>query len=340
VSALAAPISSPTAQSCLVIFGIGDKTDTNRDGSISATGGTILRLDGWRFTGSDAITGTTSWKMLSRSAPPGPSETTGPMQENGLVVTIAASNSPVTLDVKTGHGNFSFSSQDLLFGASKSFLNGSALVAPTGAPLQLTRSIEDEDFPAVAQAGDDVYLTYTQFVPGDRSQARHLSTNTTITDFTSFARPAGGDQVFLMHYSKSRCGWNGPFRVTNPGEDAMRSAVAVDDQGRAWVLYSTQRSGNFDIYARSSRADGTMTSEIRLTTDPGTDLFPVAATDSVGRVWVAWQGFRNNSLEILASALNGDSFSAETVISTSRPATGSRDRGSAQRRGCNFPRNP
>ena len=29
--------------------------------------------------------------------------------------------------------------------------------------------------------------------------------------------------------------------------------------------------------------------EMRLTSDPGTDLNPVAATDANGRVWVAWQ---------------------------------------------------
>src|ERR1035441_1561998 len=78
----------------------------------------------------------------------------------------------------------------------------------------------------------------------------------------------------------------------------MRAAVAIDGQGRAWIFYATQRSGNFDIYARNSRADGTMSAEIRLTTDPGTDLFPVAATDSSGRVWLAWQAFRNNNLEV------------------------------------------
>ncbi|MDP9169266.1 MAG: hypothetical protein M3N54_01500, partial [Acidobacteriota bacterium] len=48
------------------------------------------------------------------------------------------------------------------------------------------------------------------------------------------------------------------------------------------------------------------------------DLEPVAATDAKGRVWIAWQGFRNNNLEILAAVQNGDTFSAETVVSTSR----------------------
>ena len=43
----------------------------------------------------------------------------------------------------------------------------------------------------------------------------------------------------------------------------------------------------------------------------------MAATDSIGRVWVAWQAFRNNNLEILASVQTGDTFMAESVVSTS-----------------------
>jgi hypothetical protein len=309
-----APINAPAAQSYLLILGIGEKTSTVWDGSITATGATIVSLTGWRFTAADSITGTASWKLAARGSPPAAA---GPMQENGIVVTIGAPAGAVTFDVKTTQGNFSFSSQDVPFGVSKTFLGGRALAAQTAAPLQVTSSIEEEDFPAMAQSGDDVYLAYTQFVHGDRTQAHGISTKETITDFTPFARPAGGDQVFLMHYSKAQRVWTGPFPVTDAGEDAMRAAVAVDGQGRAWIFYSTQRSGNFDIYARNSRADGAMSSEIRLTTDPGTDLFPVAATDSSGRVWLAWQGFRNNNLEVLAAVQTGDTFTPESTVSVS-----------------------
>jgi hypothetical protein len=318
----AAPITSPNAQTFLLIFGIGTKVDTVWDGSITATGGTILSLQGWRFSGTDSITGTSSWKITVRMTSAGPNETgTDLYQENGLIVTIAQSSTPVTFNVTTAQGNFTFTSQDVIFGASKTFTmpNGRiALMMPTAAPLQLTSSDEEEDFPAMAQSGDDVYLAYTRFVHGDRTQATGISgIKTAITDFTFLSRPTGMDQILLLHYSKGQRVWTGPFAVTTPTEDEMRVAVAVDGQGRAWVFYSTQRNGNFDIYARNSRADGTMSSEIRLTTDPGTDVYPVAATDATGRVWVAWQGYRNNNLEILAAAQTGDTFTSETTVSTS-----------------------
>ncbi len=320
VTPLAASLTSPNAQAFLIALGVGDTAPTNWDGSISATGATILGLQGWRFSGADAISGTSAWKMSTHTTPA--VTPPGPLQENGIIVTVSAASGPVTFNVTTTQGNFTFTSQDVPFGVSKLFLKTpqggfSAHVSQTAAGLQLTSSNEEQDFPSMAQSGDDVYLTYTEFVHGDRSLAVGLSTQKAITDFSFLARPVGGEQVQLLHYSKSQRVWTGPYPVTGTGEDVMRTAVAIDAQGRAWVFYSTQRNGNFDLYARNARADGSMSPEIRLTSDPGTDLFPVAATDAAGQVWVAWQGFRNNNLEVLASVQNGDSFWPEAVVSTS-----------------------
>jgi len=315
VAIQAATTTVAPGQSYLVILGVGDTAATVWDGSVTLTGATIQIIRGWRFSGTDAISETSSWKLSTRETPS--LTPPGPVQENGLIIKITDQATPATFNITTQQGNFSFSTQDLPFGVSKTFLNGRALAARTGTQFQLSSSEEDEDFPAIAQSGDDIYLTYTEFVHGDRSVATGQSTSQPLTDFSFLARPAGGDQVFLMHYSISQRVWTGPFSVTNPGEDVMRSAVAIDGQGLAWVFYSTQRSGNFDIYAKNATANGTLSTEIRLTTDPGTDIFPVATTDAAGRVWVAWQGFRNNNLEILTSAQNGNTFTPEAIVSVS-----------------------
>ncbi len=315
VSLHAAVSTVPPARSYLVILGIGEKSNTAWDGSITVTGAAVEILRGWRFSATDSISGTSSWKLNTRGTPS--LNPPGPVQENGIIVKISGSAAPVTIDITTAQGNFNFSSSEISFGSSKPFLNGRVLVAQTGAQFQLTSSAEEEDFPSMAKSGDDVYLAYTEFVHGDRSLAVATGTQKAITDFSFLARAAGGDQVLLMHYSVSQRVWTGPFAVTTTGQDIMRTAVAIDSQGRAWVIYSAQRSGNFDLYARNAGADGSMSGEIRLTSDPGTDLFPVATTDAAGRVWVAWQGFRNGNLEILTSVQNGDAFWPETIVSTS-----------------------
>ena len=90
----------------------------------------------------------------------------------------------------------------------------------------------------------------------------------------------------------------------------MRVAMAIDGKRRVWVIWSANKNGNFDIYAKYWQK-GKWSPEIRLTSDAGTDVNPVAAADSTGRVWVAWQAYRNGNLEVLAAAQEGDKFTAE-----------------------------
>ena len=309
--------NSPSVLSYLIVFGTQGGAGATWDGSITATGANIVSLSGWRFSGTDAITGN-SWKAANHSLSTGPNAASV-YQENGIVVTVADTGSPVQFSVKTAVGNFSFASTAVTFGKpiSPTVSTYRVMVYQTGGALPLTTSNEDEDFPAVAQSGDNIFLSYVRFVHGDRTLAASLNTSTVITDFSYLARPTGGDQVLLMRYSKSLRTWTGPFPVTNSGEDIMRTAVTVDGQGRIWVFYSAQRNGNFDIFARAMDASGSAGPEIQITSDPGVDLNPVAATDSSGRVWLAWQGFRNSNLEVLAAGQTGNTFSPETVISVS-----------------------
>jgi len=191
--------------------------------------------------------------------------------------------------------------------------------APGGsapAMLQLTNSPEEQDYPAIAQNGDAVYVSYVEFTHSDRSLESSRQLEREPQSFDYLARPAGGDQVFLLTYAKSSRAWSAPMPVSAPKQDIMRTAVAVDGNKRVWVFWSANRNGNFDIYAKWY-AGGRWSDEVRLTSDPGTDLNPVAATDAHGRVWVAWQGFRNGNLEVLAAAQDGDRFGREATVSFS-----------------------
>ena len=74
-------------------------------------------------------------------------------------------------------------------------------------------------------------------------------------------------------------------RFRAAGQDVMRAAVAVDGSKRVWVFWSANQKGNFDIYAAivGWRVEGRqMVAPMRVTSDPGTDVNPVAATDSQG----------------------------------------------------------
>lgn len=313
-------LEMPSAACFRILFGIGDKEPTDWSGRLELSGGRVLSLKGWRFAGSDASDDRSSWKASTRrgTPPAGAAEAgaPGPMLENGILVAAVLEDPEAVFSIQTAQGNFSFRASQVRFDQPISALGGRVRIDRTAHTLQLTDSIEEQDFPAAAQTEDSVWVSYVEFVHGDRSQAIQGQLREEPKDFDFLARPAGGDQVFLMEYSKARRSWSPPVAVTPPGQDVMRTAVAVDGRRRVWVFWSANQGGNFDIWARCY-ADGKWVAERRLTRDPGPDLNPVAATDSAGRVWVAWQGFRGGNLEILAAAQNREDFTPETRISFS-----------------------
>jgi hypothetical protein len=301
----------PSGTSFLVLLGVGDKAVTVWDGAVTLTDGSITAIQGWRFGGKDSTDNKSKWTLSTRAS----SGNNAPMMENGIIITANLTDPAAQFKLTTAQGEISFSAADVTYGAMKSFMKGRVYVDRVPATLQLTSSAEEEDFPAAAQSGDTVYVSYVQFVHGDRS-GENVSLKTAPANFDWLGRPAGGDQVFLMQYSKSKRTWTTPVAVSDAGQDIMRTAVAVDGQNRVWVFWSANREGNFDLYAKYL-AQGKWSSLQRLTWDPGTDLNPVAATDSGGRIWLAWQGYRDGNLEILAAAQQDDSFSSETLVSFS-----------------------
>src|SRR5205823_11222572 len=128
---------------------------------------------------------------------------------------------------------------------------------------------EEQDFPSIAQSGDDVYVAYVEFTHDDRSKEILGIMEKEPASFDFLKRPAGGDQVMLQHYSKSRNVWDAARPVSAAKQDVMRSAVAVDGSKRVWVLWSANVDGNFDIYAATPEKGGKWPAPMRVTSDAG-----------------------------------------------------------------------
>jgi len=314
------PLEMPQAAAFRILLGVGDRESTVWDGKVSATGARIVSIQGWRFAGNDASDYRSSWKASTRPGlPPAAARQAGkpgPVVENGVIVTARLEDSQARFTVETAQGNFVFAAAELPYGAVGPYLKNRVLVERVPNSLQLTVSDEEQDFPAVAARGDDVYVSFVEFVHGDRAQVVEGQFREAPKSFDFLARPAGGDQVLLQHYSKSQRVWSPSIEVSAAQQDVMRAAVAVDSSQRVWVIWSANRNGNFDLYAKSY-AGGKWSPEMRLTTDAGPDLNPVAAADSGGRVWLAWQAFRNGNLEVLAAVQTGDRFTREERVSFS-----------------------
>jgi len=314
-SGLGAPIPMKGGDSFRILFGLADTEPTAWDGSVKLSGGTVRSVTGWRFLGDDVTDYRSSWKLQTRR-PRGSRDPNVRPIENGVVITAEIPDQNVKFDIQTANGAFSFTPRQIQFGESQTFLNGRVAVDRVPPTVQLTPSQEDEDFPAIAQNGDDIWATFVEFTHGDRGYEDQTGFVRPPENFDFLSRPVGGDQVMLAHFTKSTSTWDPPIPVSEKSLDVMRAAVAVDGQKRVWVIWSANKNGNFDLYAKCRNGD-TWSPEIQITTDPGADLNPVATTDSRGRVWIAWQAYRNDNLDILAAVQNGDQFIKETRVSFS-----------------------
>ncbi len=299
-----------------VIFGEADTAPTRWDGAVSATGARISRIEPWRAGDDDHVDGTRGWKMSTVASPPGTEQRLGKIAPKGVIIAAEGAGPKTRFDITTPNGKFSFTPAVVSFTQNFLGLGGKVRVERVPEVAPIVKSDGDQDNPAMALSGDTVYLTYTEFAHSNREQESFAQRKQSPANFDWLSRPAGGDQVKLIRYSISQGKWSEPEDVSPKHEDVMRSAVAVDGSGRVWVIWSANRGGNFDLYARYFQK-GQWSREIRVTTDPGTDVNPVATTDSAGRVWIAWQAYRGNNLDIAAAAQTGDRFTSEQRVSFS-----------------------
>ena len=300
-----------------ILFGVGGQEPARWDGTIEAEGARILEVSGWRL-GRDHSAGDSGWRLATRRVALTRSLTDVnlyPALETGVYVLADTLGADATFRISTEQGEASFRASDIAFGKPASLMDGRMSVERIPLMSLLSRSAEEQDLPAAAVHGDTVYLAYVEFTHGDRSQRWRRQLRSEPDSFDPLARPTGGDRAWIMEYSISQGTWGEPEPVGSGGEDIYSLAAAVDGDGRVWVVRSKQVDSSFDIYA-SYRDGGRWSDEIRISSAPGPDISPAAATASDGAVWVTWQGHRE-SFDTLASRQAGNAFSAETVVSTS-----------------------
>ena len=311
------PLANAERVQYCILFGVGEQEPARWDGSIDATGARILDVSGWRLGPNDSVSGS-GWRLTTRPV----ALTRGrnnvdeyPALENGVYIVVDTLDSNPLFRLRTEQGDTSFRASEIAFGEPAILMRGRVSVERIPVATVLTNSTEEQDLPAMAVDGDTAYLAYVEFTHGDREQKWARQLRSEPDSFDSLMRAAGGDRVWLREYSISEGSWGDPEPVGSAGQDIYSAAVAVDGDGRVWVIRSKQVGGNFDIYA-SFRERGRWSVERRVTSHPGPDLSPAAATASDGAVWVTWQGYRG-SFDALVARQVDDRFSAEQRVSTS-----------------------
>ena len=298
-----------------VIMGVGDAAGAKWDGSTSAGSARIAGIEGWRFDAQDSVNGL-SWTAAVR--PPrlfGAQNQQAPPVPNGVIVWLDTTDENATVSFQTQQGAFAVKLSDIPYGKTLRLLNGRVLADRIPMAQQLTDTSDEQDYPAAAldRAGV-IWLAWIEFRHNpDHDQIRANYTERP-RNFDAMKAPTGGDRVFARKSTQGK--WGEPIAITEPGGDLYRPAIAVDGNGRAWVFWSANEKGNFDLWARAIE-NGSPQPPVRVSNAPGADVFPAAAADSAGRVWVAWQGWRDGKAVIFAAVQEGARFSAPSAVSAS-----------------------
>jgi hypothetical protein len=295
----------------LIELGRKDKVTTKWNGRAVVTGAKVVHREGYRFRPADKLTAEGGWEASSRRPirlpprNPALARTEG-IDTVGVVLHLAdvAGDARVTLtstDAKRSKAVVPLA--DVLAGKPAAVWGGAAVVRLVSTAVPLTTGKTEDDFPAAAYGPDGtlwvVYISYHLKDEGRRVEQGSLKEQP--RSFRSLNTPEFGDQLFVRYRRKGK--WSAPLALTGQREDLVRCALAVEGDGTAWVVYSANRKGRYDLYARpvgmkhakKGSADPAPGPEQRLTTRDAVNLGPVACTDQEGNVRVVYQTWRPGS---------------------------------------------
>ncbi|HXW13920.1 MAG TPA: hypothetical protein VEN79_05360, partial [Terriglobia bacterium] len=254
-----------------VLLGVTDSASTRWDGTITPKQAGHITTEGWRFEGVDNIDGTL-FHLNTHPVRIFNNPTGGNVVANGFIINADAVSDSSEFAISTAQGNFNFRASEVPYGQGVYKLGGRVYVDRVSPASRLTNTPEEEDYPSIAAGPDGkIWLAYVQFHHSPNHLKLRVTPHEDPQKYSQYAVPTGGDQIWAQNYADG--GWGQPIAVTNAGNDQYRTAVAVDGSGRAWVFWSENHAGNFDIFARALDASGPK-DRVQISKDPGSDIDP------------------------------------------------------------------
>jgi hypothetical protein len=288
----------------LIELGLQDDRPTAWSGRATVRGARVVHREGYRFMDDDKLLEADAWQARSRYAAPQQAAQKKKVPAKALAQRLATvgvvlkladvqPNAGLTVQAGDQKGAAVVPLADVLAGRAKLLWDGKGAVRRVATATPLVTAPTEDDFPAAAYGPDGTlwlaYISYTLKEPRRRTPLQQIADEP--RDFRSYYTPGFGDQLFVKFRRDGR--WGEPLALTGPNEDLVRCAVGVEGNGRAWVVYSANRQGNYDLYARpaSAKPGSQPGPEQRLTKAPGPDLTPVLCTDQAGHLLLACQSW-------------------------------------------------
>jgi hypothetical protein len=284
----------PTA--VLIEMGLKDAQVKTWNGKATVSGARVVHREGYRFRKGDKLVDPDQWDASShrpiRALPNQPAAVTlEPFAAVGVVLHLTDIKPDATLSLSVNEQNINNEQvplQEILAGKRHPIQNGRAVIRLISTATAVETGKTEDDFPTACYGPDGTlwvaYISYTVKDDNRRIEAPNFKEQP--QNFKALYAPEFGDQLFVKSYQGGK--WSEPIAITGPKEDLVRCSITADAEGTAWVLYSSNRQGKHDIYARSiSKKDQAprLGQEQRLASGIGA----IACTDQAGNVRVIRQ---------------------------------------------------
>jgi hypothetical protein len=296
----------------LIEMGTKDAQPKLWSGKATVSGAKVVHREGYRFwPKEDMLIEPDAWQASSHrplrlpKAQPALAAIEG-MATVGIVLHLADVQATASLSLSVKEQEIDklvVPLKDVLAGQTKTVADGRVTVRLLTTTSTLVSDKNENDFPAAAYGPDGTlwvsYIAYTVKEESRRVEAPSLKEQP--KDFKAYYTPEFGDQLFVKYYKAGK--WSEPIAITEPNQDLMRCAVAVEGNGDVWVAYSANRNGKHNIYARSI-ANGAAIPRVgveqQLPSSAGPALSPVMATGKSGELHLAFQHWKETETALLA----------------------------------------
>jgi len=127
--------------------------------------------------------------------------------------------------------------------------------------------------------------------------------------------PDQGDSIWVGQRSGNE--WPTKKRLKSKPGAYARPTPTLDAAGQLWLSYEAEVDGQWDVFVRARRADGSFGPAARVSLGSGTDFHHRVAADPAGGLWIVWQSDRQGQFDVLARRVGEGTKSEPVVLSDS-----------------------
>jgi hypothetical protein len=166
-------------------------------------------------------------------------------------------------------------------------------------------------------------LTHTIDIPLEITEATGTESYGNTSSYSEPYRPQETSEAstydYEIYYKTSTdygTTWSNDTQLTDNSIEDIAPSIIQLTNGTILVAWQSYRTGNQDLFYKTSSDDGaTWSNATQLTTDPNSDRSPSVIQTKDGRIWVAWHSNRFGDNEILCKTYGGswsDDFNQTT----------------------------